>query len=151
MVKKRIYETLFIISPDLEDEQRDEVAERIKTFIEERMDGTIKTLERWGKRRLAYRVRKGFYEGDYTLILFEADPEKVIDLEKYYKIIPEIFRWQTFRREDLEKAESKKEENKAEIIEDNLNAEVAEELKQEEVQDEILSTEAEPKESKTEE
>ncbi len=151
MVKKRIYETLFIISPDLEDEQRDEVAERIKTFIEDRMNGNIKSLERWGKRRLAYRVRKGFYEGDYTLILFEADPEKVIDLEKYYKIIPEIFRWQTFRREDLEKAESKKEENKVEISEDNLSAEVVEEVKPEEPKDEILSSEEERKESQTEE
>jgi small subunit ribosomal protein S6 len=157
--EKRIYETLFIISPNLEDEKRDEMAEKIKSFIEERVEGNVQNLERWGKRKLAYKVRKGFSEGDYTLILFEADPEKVIDLEKYYKIVPEIFRWQTFRREDLEKAKSKKEEkNEKTVEEEPKDEQIIEEKIAEEKINEVIDNKQNPvenesveKETKTEE
>ncbi|MEA2066689.1 MAG: 30S ribosomal protein S6 [Thermotogota bacterium] len=104
MKKQRIYETMFIIDPNLEDEAREAVAEKIKKQIEERVQGIVRKLNRWGVRKLAYRLGRGFTEGDYTIIIFEADPENVDILEKFYKITPEVFRWQTFRREDLEKS-----------------------------------------------
>lgn len=104
MEKQRIYETMFIIDPNLEDDARETVAEKIKQQIEERVQGIVRKIDRWGVRKLAYRLGRGFTEGDYTVIIFEADPENVDILEKFYKITPEIFRWQTFRREDLEKS-----------------------------------------------
>ena len=64
----RIYETMFIVSPRLDEESRNSMAEKVRDYIVERVGGTI---------------------------------------EKFYGITPEIFRWQTFRREDLEKAEKK--------------------------------------------
>lgn len=104
MEKQRIYETMFIIDPNLEDEAREAVAEKIKKQIEERVQGIVRKFDRWGVRKLAYRLGRGFTEGDYTVIIFEADPENIDLLEKFYKITPEVFRWQTFRREDLEKS-----------------------------------------------
>ncbi len=104
MEKQRIYETLFIIDPNLEDDSRETVAEKIKQQIEERVQGIVRKFDRWGVRKLAYKLGRGFTEGDYTVIVFEADPENVDLLEKFYKITPEVFRWQTFRREDLEKS-----------------------------------------------
>jgi small subunit ribosomal protein S6 len=83
------------------------MAEKVRDYIVERVGGTIEKFDRWGIRKLAYRVTKGFSEGDYTVIQFKADSESVDILEKFYGITPEIFRWQTFRREDLEKAEKK--------------------------------------------
>jgi len=112
MSEKRIYETMFIVSPELDEEQRNALAEKVKNYIEERVEGEIEKFDRWGMRKLAYRVRKGFTEGDYTLILFRADPEKVNVLERLFNITPDIFRWQTFRREDLEKENKKKEKVK---------------------------------------
>ena len=103
----RIYETMFIVSPRLDEESRNSMAEKVRDYIVERVGGTIEKFDRWGIRKLAYRVTKGFSEGDYTVIQFKADSESVDILEKFYGITPEVFRWQTFRREDLEKAEKK--------------------------------------------
>ena len=103
----RIYETMFIVSPRLDEESRNSMAEKVRDYIVERVSGTIEKFDRWGIRKLAYRVTKGFSEGDYTVIQFKADSESVDILEKFYGITPEVFRWQTFRREDLEKAEKK--------------------------------------------
>lgn len=104
---KRIYETMFIVSPKLNEEERNAMAEKVKTYIEERVGGTIEKFDRWGIRRLAYRVQKGFTEGDYTVVQFRAEPENIAVLERLFNITPEVFRWQTFRREDIEKEERK--------------------------------------------
>ncbi|RLL90163.1 30S ribosomal protein S6, partial [Mesotoga sp. HF07.pep.5.2.highcov] len=80
---------------------------KVRDYIVERVGGTVEKFDRWGMRKLAYRVSKGFSEGDYTVIQFKADPESVDTLERFFGVTPEVFRWQTFRREDLEKAEKK--------------------------------------------
>ena len=102
----RIYETMFIVDPTLEDEEREKVVDSVKKIIGERIGGTIESVDRWGIRKLAFKVRR-FTEGDYTVILFRANPEKVNTLEDFYHVTPQIFRWQTFRRIDLEKKERK--------------------------------------------
>ncbi len=66
------------------------------------MQGKIRQIDRWGVRQLAFKVQK-FNEGDYTVILFDADPSQIKSLEEMYKVIPEIFRHLILRREDLEK------------------------------------------------
>ncbi|HQC16104.1 30S ribosomal protein S6, partial [Mesotoga prima] len=88
-------------------ENRNATAEKVRDYIVERVGGTVEKFDRWGMRKLAYRVSKGFSEGDYTVIQFKADPESVDTLERFFGVTPEVFRWQTFRREDLEKAEKK--------------------------------------------
>ncbi len=119
----RTYETMFIIDPNLEDAERDELANRVKNWIEEKVEGNVKNFDRWGIRQLAFRVDK-FTQGDYTVVIFESDPSKVKALEEMYRITPRIFRWMVFRREDLEKhheekaAVEEKEETQEEIKEE---------------------------------
>lgn len=103
---ERIYETMFIVDPTLVDEDRETIVERVKTWIEERVGGRVDSVERMGKRKLAFKVKR-FTEGDYTVMLFRARPENVNELERFYHFTPEIFRWQTFRRLDLERKEAK--------------------------------------------
>ncbi len=112
----RIYETMFIIDPNLEDGERDELANRVKNWIEEKVKGNVKDFDRWGIRQLAFRVDK-FTQGDYTVIVFDAEPESVKALEDMYRITPRIFRWMVFRREDLEKQAKKKPEKPEETPE----------------------------------
>ncbi len=114
MGRRRIYETLFIVSPRIDEEERESIVEKVTAYIEERVGGEIRSVDRWGIKKLAYRVRKGFAEGDYSVILFDADAETVLGLERLYNVTPEIFRWQTFRREDLEKAPPPKKTDKPE-------------------------------------
>ncbi len=116
----RIYETMFIIDPNVEDDARNDLANRVKTWIEEKVKGKVRNFDRWGIRQLAFRVDK-FLQGDYTVIIFEAEPQHVKELEDMYRITPQIFRWMIFRREDLEKKERKAEETK-----ENENQDVVE-------------------------
>ncbi len=107
-MSKRYYETMFIIRTDLSEEERENLAQKVKNFIEERIDGEVEEFTRWGVRRLAYRTQKGkFTEGDYTYIIFKAEPDKLKELESFYRVTQEIFRYQTIRREDLEKKAKK--------------------------------------------
>lgn len=114
----RIYETLFIIDPTLEEESRNKLVDRVKNQIEEKMQGKIRKLDRWGVKQLAFRVGN-FNEGDYTILLFDAEPSQIKSLEEMYGIVPEIFRHLILRREDLEKHPViEKEEEKAEKVEE---------------------------------
>ncbi|BBJ28747.1 30S ribosomal protein S6 [Athalassotoga saccharophila] len=124
----RIYETLFIIDPTLEEEARNKLVDRVKNQIEEKMGGKIRKIDRWGVRQLAFKVQK-FNEGDYTIILFDADPSKIRSLEELYRVVPEIFRHLILRREDLEKhptIEKQEKEEKTEEITPDQKEETAE-------------------------
>jgi small subunit ribosomal protein S6 len=126
---------MFIVVPTLNDEEREAVVEKVKNFIQERLEGKIENVDRWGIRKLAFKVKK-FTEGDYTVIIFRASPEKVNELENFYHITQEIFRWQTFRREDLEKKEKKRKEKEG-------NVEVKENVPASETSEEVVVSESE--------
>ncbi|MEN3008796.1 30S ribosomal protein S6 [Pseudothermotoga sp.] len=102
----RIYETMFIIDPRLSEQERETFVEKVKNVINERVAGKIREMNRWGLRKLAYPIAHQT-EGDYTVIIFSAEPLNVNKLEEFYRVTPQIIRWQTFRREDLEKKEKK--------------------------------------------
>ncbi len=122
----RVYETMFIVRPDLSEEQRNKLAENVKKFLEERLGATVDSVNRWGIRKFAYRLKK-FWEGDYTVLYFTSNGENLDQLENYFKVHPEFLRWQTFRREDIEKKERRKqleEKAKAQKVEATENLEV---------------------------
>jgi len=127
-MKERIYEVMFIVSPELSEEARNSEVEKVKSWIEKRVGGEIQHWERWGMKKLAYRTHQGYTEGDYTWGIFKASPEKVNELDGLFKINSQnTFRWQVFRREDLEKAEKNKEKKAAEnqevVVEEPVNTE----------------------------
>ncbi len=101
---ERIYETMFIMDPRLKNEEREALVEKVKSIIAERVKGTVQTVNRWGIRKLAYPISHQT-EGDYTVLLFKAPSTDLNKLEEFYRVTPQILRWQTFRREDLEKKE----------------------------------------------
>ncbi len=109
---ERIYETMFIIDPRLNSEEREALVEKAKSIITERCKATIQSVDRWGIRKLAYPIAHQT-EGDYTIIYFKARPSNVDKLEEFYRVTPQVIRWQTFRREDLEKKEAKKQKEHA--------------------------------------
>ncbi|WP_448374422.1 30S ribosomal protein S6 [Fervidobacterium sp.] len=100
----RIYETMFIIKPDVPEEERNNLVENVKKFMEERVKAQVETVDRWGLKKLAYKIGK-YFEGDYTVMYFRSNGQGLEQFENYFKVHPEFMRWQTFRREDLEKKE----------------------------------------------
>ncbi|MHB1125592.1 MAG: 30S ribosomal protein S6 [Bacillota bacterium] len=93
----RDYETLFIIKPDLDEEQTTAVADKFVGLIGDN-GGEILKVERWGKRRLAYEVKK-YNDGVYVLIRFKGTPEVVLELERILKITDEILKYLITRQE----------------------------------------------------
>ncbi len=86
----RDYELVFVISPEVKNEDIDTIIEKVSQFIAER-GGTVSEMERWGRRKLAYPI-KHFMEGDYVLSRFKAKPTEVKELETSLQISEDILR-----------------------------------------------------------
>ncbi len=100
----RLYELIFIVDPRLPEESREAVVEKTKETIEQKAGGSLLQVDRWGIRKLAYKLPKTkLAEGDYTVILYRADGTRLTEVESFFSVTPEVVRWQTVRREDLEK------------------------------------------------
>src|SRR5437763_13910245 len=80
----RIYEELFIIRPDAPEEEIDPFIEQMKGIVTN-AGGTVDKVDKWGKRRLAYRVDK-FREGAYVLFQFSSGPETVKEFERRLRV-----------------------------------------------------------------
>jgi small subunit ribosomal protein S6 len=86
----RTYEALYIIRPDLTDEETQAVALEVEGLITSN-GGVIVRPEVWGKKRLAYEV-KHFNEGVYVLLRFQAEAEFPKILEQYFRISDQVIR-----------------------------------------------------------
>jgi small subunit ribosomal protein S6 len=91
----RIYEELFIIKPDVPDEEADHLVEHLQSYLTS-AGATVDKVEKWGKRRLAYRVEK-YREGAYVLIQFSGNPEIVKELERRLRVSDSVLKFITVR------------------------------------------------------
>lgn len=95
MLKK--YETIFIISPELSEEDTKNMVEKIKGLIE--TSAQLESIDEWGKRKLAYPIND-FNEGYYVLANFSAEPEFPHELERVYKITDGIIKDMIIKKEE---------------------------------------------------
>jgi len=97
---KHIYETVFVLNPELTEE---DVEANIQSTVQllEGKGAEIIRLDRGGKRRLAYVMRKQRY-GYYNLIHFRTTPEALPDLERMYRLSERVLRYLTVRFEKEE-------------------------------------------------
>jgi small subunit ribosomal protein S6 len=91
----RIYEELFIIRPDATDEEITPIVEQIRGVITT-AGGTVDKEERWGVRKLAYRVQKR-NEGYYVLLQFTSDPQTVKEIERRLRVNDAVLKFLTVR------------------------------------------------------
>jgi len=103
----RIYEELFIAKPDAPDEEVDQFVEQLRTHLTG-AGATVDKIEKWGKRRLAYKVDK-YREGAYVLFQFSAGPETVKELERRLRVSDLVIKFLTVRiDETLKRLEKRK-------------------------------------------
>ena len=103
----RIYEELFIVRPDAPEEEVDPFLEQMKGVVTN-AGGTVDKVEKWGKRRLAYRVEK-FKEGAYVLFQFSSGPETVKEFERRLRVSDLVIKFITVRiDETLKRLEKRK-------------------------------------------
>lgn len=86
----RDYELVVVVSPDVGDEGFLETIGRINNFIQER-GGEIKNVDPWGRRRLAYPLRRKL-EAYYAVTHFKAEPQTIRPLEASLDLAEDIMR-----------------------------------------------------------
>ena len=91
------YELLLIITPDHDENEADALTNQVKGIIEN--GGTLLKLDPWGKKRLAYPIRKRS-EGYYVLYVFESAPSFVAELNQALHVIEAILRYMVVQYED---------------------------------------------------
>jgi len=96
----RSYQSVLILKPDIDESRADEALEKIGEFIKSN-GGTCLKIEKWGKKRLAYRIRKNRF-GIYLNIYHTLDSAKVAALESKYRLFDLIIKFMVLRLTDGE-------------------------------------------------
>jgi len=87
------YETVFILSPDVSEQETNQIISSFGQVIAEGK-GTLIQTDRWGKRRFAFPIYK-FGEGNYYLFFYEADGSIVKELERKMRMNENVLRFLT--------------------------------------------------------
>jgi len=87
----REYELVFIVRPDLDDNSFKEVVEKVKGWITE-SGGSVTKTDFWGKRKLAFVVRKQT-EGQYVVLKIQMDPAFSATLERNLRFLEPVIRF----------------------------------------------------------
>jgi small subunit ribosomal protein S6 len=97
----RVYEVMFIVRPDVTEEDTDKLIAGFSTTVTSG-GGVVKTVEKMGRRKLAYMVRK-FNDGNYVLLTIEADGAGVLELERRLRVTEPVIKFITVRIDEEEK------------------------------------------------
>ena len=116
MAEKRVYEVMYIITPETADDDVTKINETLQGVIETQ-GGTIVKLENMGRRKLAYEIKRKT-EGHYVLFEIEGSGKEIAELERRMRVNDAIIRYITARvdeeRKTAEKFRSKREKRQSE-------------------------------------
>ena len=111
----RYYESLYIINPNLSEEEYKEVVDKFNNLVENNK-GVIIKVDEWGKKTMAYRVKK-FDKGSYVLLQFCGTGDIITKINRGFNLDDRVIKNQTVKLNDnvdpdaLKPAEEKTEEN----------------------------------------
>jgi small subunit ribosomal protein S6 len=91
----RTYELMFIVRPDMTEEDQDKLISTLESAVTS-SGGQVKNVERMGKRRLAYQVRK-FNDGIYVLLTVEGSGGLIHELERRLRVTEPVIKFLTVR------------------------------------------------------
>lgn len=97
----RLYEVMFILRPDIAEEDAEKLITGFTTSVTNG-GGTVKSVEKMGRRKLAYLVRK-FADGNYVLLTIEASGPVVLELERRLRVTEQVIKFITVRMDEEEK------------------------------------------------
>ena len=104
------YETVFILTPVLSDEQMKETVAKFKTLLTDK-GAEILNEETWGLKKMAYAIQKKS-TGFYCLLEFKAEPEVIKTLETGYRRDEKIIRFMTVKLDKYAVEYAEKRRNK---------------------------------------
>ena len=98
---QRSYEVMFIVRPDLTEEDVDKLLSTLQNHATT-AGATVQNVEKMGKRRLAYDVKK-FSDGQYVLFVLQADGKAIHELERRLRVSEPVIKFITVRMDEEEK------------------------------------------------
>jgi small subunit ribosomal protein S6 len=102
---QRTYEIMFIVRPDIPDEELDKLIAGFEANITQG-GGTVKSTEKLGRRKLAYMVKK-FNDGNYVLLTITADGSLVGEIERRLRVSEPVIKFISVRMDEEEKRVAK--------------------------------------------
>jgi len=93
----RPYEVMLVLDPEMSKEQLDGFVEKVKKSIGDH-GGEVLRVEEWGLKTLAYRIRRKT-KGFYLLLYFKGGTELATELERNLRLMEEVLRYLTIKRE----------------------------------------------------
>jgi len=97
----RTYELMFIVRPDMTEEDQDKLVATLESTITS-SGGILKKVDRMGKRRLAYTVRR-FHEGVFLLLTVEGAGQLMHELERRLRVTEQVIKFLTVRVDEEQK------------------------------------------------
>jgi small subunit ribosomal protein S6 len=97
----RTYELMFIVRPDMLDDDLDKLVSTLESTVGT-AGGSVKSVERMGKRRLAYAVRR-FHDGIYILLTIEGGGAVIHELERRLRVTEPVIKFLTVRIDEEQK------------------------------------------------
>jgi small subunit ribosomal protein S6 len=95
---QRSYEVMFIVRPDLADEEVDKLLTTLQGHATN-AGAAIQNVEKMGKRRLAYDVKK-FQDGQYVLFTLNSDGKAIHELERRLRVAEQVIKFITVRTDE---------------------------------------------------
>ena len=104
-MQQRAYEVMFIVRPDVTEEDLDKLVSTLQNHATS-AGATVKNAEKMGKRRLAYDVKK-FQEGQYVLLVLNADGKAIHELERRLRVTEQVIKFITVRTDEEQQRSDK--------------------------------------------
>ncbi|HEY6552743.1 MAG TPA: 30S ribosomal protein S6 [Vicinamibacteria bacterium] len=112
-MSQRVYEILFIADPNLGEPEVDALTATLQAFVEKE-GGKVEKVEKWGKKRLAYLVKR-HREGSYVLMVAHGGTDMMREVERRIRVTDGVIKFMTVRvDEELKKADRRKAKRTAE-------------------------------------
>jgi small subunit ribosomal protein S6 len=97
----REYETIYVLRPDVARESQEKIAQRMGDAVT-REGGKLTTIENWGRRQLAYAVKKA-KRGVYVYVKYVGGGGAVAEVERNLRMLDDVLKYQTVQvRDDID-------------------------------------------------
>ncbi len=103
----RTYEVVFIAAPTLSNEELEAFIAHTQTVVEGK-NGKVVKVDNWGKKSLAYKIKR-YRDGYYVVLTLEGDGPMIAELERRFRVTDHIIRFISVRiDQDLKRSEKLK-------------------------------------------
>ncbi len=104
VVKQRTYELIYLLHRDVNEEDGAKLQDRLNGVIAE-FNGSVIKEESWGKRKLAYEIKKGvntYNKALYKYVVFKSEPSVITELERVLRISDHCIRFMNIRLDNFD-------------------------------------------------